>query len=500
MRKLVAFLLLLAVACAGADDPTTARTQSTPTLVRATGQSTEVRVGTVKLLFAGDIMLGRQVEPVAAREGPGLFEKARLVVSSADLAAANLESPLTNRPHLAENPNELEADPELADLLSGAGFDLVSMANNHSGDAGPEGLIDTLGALAAAGLAPIGAGRDSTVASAPREIEVNGIGIRFLAFDATGLGLAATEDIAGVARYAAGAARQAVQTASTRADLVVVSVHGGVEYLTEDDPILGDIAEDLVGWGADVVWGHGPHVPQPVSVIEGEAGRSAVVATSLGNFLFDQQRPPTRTGLLLEVLASPDGVEAFRVGRTDHSDLRVDFTGWEEPKAQAVLLNNEWWSLVTIPELARPTAVEAPDFPHGDVFHAGRGDVTGDGQPDLVVSYRHPFRGNEVNSLYAGRDFADEDGRSAHLGVFDTETMKPRWAAGTLLRPVAELAVCDGSLALAFDELDSPNVIATGAWVWWDFGFATAPELSGGGEPGCSDVDRDGRSDPVILR
>ncbi len=113
---------------------------------------------------------------------------------------------------------------------------------------------------------------------------------------------------------------------------------------------------------------------------------------------------------------------------------------------------------------------------------------------------RRPFRNTQVNRLYPDRDFADLDGRSAHLGVFDPSTTEPHWTAGTLLRPVAELAVCDGSIALAFDELDDTHVVATGAWIWWDFGFATAPELPGEGDIGCLDIDHDRQTDPIAIR
>ena len=144
-------------------------------------------------------------------------------------------------------------------------------------------------------------------------------------------------------------------------------------------------------------------------------------------------------------------------------------------------------------------AADIDGFPWGDVITATLGDVTGDGSDDLVVSYRHPFRQTEVNRQYPDHDFTDAAGRSAHLGVFRTSTFQPVWGAGTLPTPVRALAVCDGSVALAFDTLDDATVVATGAWTWWDFGFAVAGRLPGPGTPACADVDGDGRADPVIL-
>ncbi len=179
----------------------------------------------------------------------------------------------------------------MATLLAGAGFDLVSLANNHATDAGAEGLEDTLISLGAAGVEPLGAGATRTEAGRTAFRDVAGLEIAFLAFDATGVGVPATESTAGVSAYSAAAARAAVTAAASSADLIVVSLHGGVEYLLDADPTLDDIADDLVAWGADVVWAHGAHVPQPVAAIPAANGRNAVVATSLGNFLFDQQRP-----------------------------------------------------------------------------------------------------------------------------------------------------------------------------------------------------------------
>lgn len=491
MRRLLLALLLAVVGCASC-----CQTAIDEEATQTTAVPPATEPSTVRLLFVGDLMLGRRVSPVLASEGPGVFEGARFVVSSADVAAANLESPLTDLPHRSEALYALEADPRFAALLAGAGFDLVSLANNHSGDAGPQGLLDTMRALHEADIGTVGAGVAASEAVEPAHMTVNGVHIAQLAFDVTGVGLEPGDGTPGVARYEGQAARLAVEEADSVSDVVAVSIHGGVEYLTDHDPILEEVGKDLVDWGADIVWGHGPHVPQPVSVTD--AGE--VVATSLGNFIFDQQRPLTQTGLILEVLASRDGVEAFRVGRVDHADLRAEFVGWDEPEGTAALIDGDWWSLTSTPEIVRNQATTLEVFPLGFVVDADLGDITGDGKEELVVSYRHPFRPNEVNSLYPDLSFSDSSGQSAHLGIVKPETLDPVWAAGTLLRPVADLAACDGGIALAFDGLEDPTIVATSAWLWWDYGFATAPELPGPGTPTCIDVDRDGHTDPVILR
>lgn len=456
-------------------------------------------VGTaVRLLFAGDVMLGRGVADLDAAT---VFTDVRFEVASADLSVANLESPLTNRPHdPGSGPNALEATPFSARLLAAAGFDAVGVANNHAGDAGPATVGDTVDALAAAGLEAIGAGTSVDEAYEPRSVEIGGVRVALLAFDATGAGPRVGAGAPGVAWWDEARAREAVGHARAIADVVAVGIHGGTEYVPGTDPYLMRLAQQLAGWGADVVWGTGPHVVQPVHVLDPDGdGRATVVTTSLGNLIFDQHLPGTRRGAVLEVLAGSDGIRVWRAGSTDHEDGPVRFAGWETPPGDAVLLDGGWWAL------ARPAdpVVAADPGPlagfAGDVVDATLGDADEDGEPDLVVAFRRPYSPTGVNALLPRETLVDARGRTAHLGLYRPDDLRPRWVAGTLVRPVSAVAACDGMLALAYSKLDDPTVVSTGAWRWGGFGFLTLPDLPGTGSPACADVDGDGRLDPLVL-
>ena len=454
----------------------------------------------VSVLLVGDVMLGRGVASMIRNDPLGVFEDVRHTVASADLAAANLESPLTLRSHIAANPFALEADPASATSLAAAGFDLVGLANNHAGDAGRLSVTDTVEAAEAAGLATVGGGVNLESADSLRVFTHDGLKVGFLAYDSTMAGTPATADHPGIASWDGERVRSAVESARSEVDLLVVGVHGGVEYYGETDPAMAVLAERLSAWGADVVWGHGPHVVQPVYLV-GAGERQTVVATSLGNFLFDQAAAGTREGALLEVLADERGVVAYRVGSANHHNGRVQFDGWTLPAGDAALLGLDWWSLART-DISGPMRLDtaaATGFPGGDVVDSAAGDVTGDGQVDVVISHRRPFAENEVNAQFPDQRWSDTEGRSAHLGVYRPEDFRQLWVAGTLFRPVARVEVCDGSLALAFDSLDHPSVVATGGWVWQGFGFTVPPELSGTGSPRCIDIDGDGRLDPVIV-
>ncbi len=455
--------------------------------------------GTVRLLFGGDVMLGRGVARATAADPQSALAGIRLQAGSADVAVANLESPLTTRPHLARfGPNALEARPAAAGLLRAAGFDAMAIANNHAGDAGPQTVPDTMRALSKHGIAVLGAGSSVAAAFRPGIVDVRGIRIALLSFDATGQGPRAGVHVPGVAWWDEQRARRSVLRARAEADVVVVGIHGGAEYVPEPDPYVERIGGLLASWGVDVIWGSGPHVAQPVRVVH-RGTRATVLATSLGNLLFDQHIPGTDHGALLEVLVGKTGVRAYRVGATAIADGHVTFRAWQLPNGDAADVDAAWWAL------AQPVAPTAQQHRHtirgfkGVVVDAAVGDVEGNGQPDLVVSFRRRFKPTNVSGLLPRKRLVDRHGRAAHIGLYRPADLRSRWVAGTVLQPVKRLAPCTGSLAVAYSTLDDPAVVATGAWRWSGFGFTQLPDLPGPGIPRCADVDGDGRLDPIIL-
>ena len=249
---------------------------------------------TSTLALVGDVMLGRGVAQALDGDWEVAFGEVQPWLAGADLAFANLESPLAAAPFSPPSPAlgkteggryDLRAPPDAVAALRAAGFDIVSVANNHALDAGPAGLVQTLDALRAAGIVGlvdqetgrlvdwetgrlVGGGRFPIVQSTGMPT------CQVLAFDdSTG-----SMDVEGAVRAVAAAAEQA--------DLVIVSVHWGGEYQATPSPRQRAIAARLAAAGADVVAGHGPHVLQPVEWV-GET----LVAYSLGNFLFDQPYP-----------------------------------------------------------------------------------------------------------------------------------------------------------------------------------------------------------------
>jgi poly-gamma-glutamate capsule biosynthesis protein CapA/YwtB (metallophosphatase superfamily) len=250
------------------------------------------------IAFLGDVMLGRGVAQAhASLERPWALalDGIRPDLQAADLALANLESPLTTRP-LLQAGYDLRGPQAAADALSAAGIDFVSLANNHALDAGPEGLSDTQQALRGAGVSWIGPQAQVVVSS------LQGQRIAFLAF----------EDI--IAPLDLAALEQAVRQARGQADWVVVAMHWGGEYRPAPDARQQQLAQALADAGADVVWGQHPHVLQRIDWVQG-AGRqrATLVMYSLGNALFDQIEPMDgRRGALLLVRFGSEGIQNVR--------------------------------------------------------------------------------------------------------------------------------------------------------------------------------------------
>ncbi|MDO8389044.1 MAG: CapA family protein [Actinomycetota bacterium] len=498
--RLDVLLACVAVWCAGCSSAPVESTNTALSTTTTTGyhDGPAAAQRTASIVLLGDVMLGRSVAPVVMNDRDSIFERLRATLNGADLALANLESPLTERPHMVGD-NALEADPRSAPLLAGAGFDGMAIANNHAGDAGPETTTDTIAALHAHDIAAIGAGATLDEATTATVFERNGVRIAVLAFDLTHGGPSAGVE-AGVATWDSAVARSAVAAARATADVVVVGIHGGVEYLPEPDPVLAGVVADLTSWGVDIVWGNGAHVAYAVSVAAGADDRQAVQAPGLGNAVFDQRMPRTQTGTMLEVLVSADGVQAWRTASIG-TYLRATFDGWDLPTGDAASVDGEWWSPIGPLDPAAPAAsVQQVDglVPGGVLIAARLGDVDGDGVTDVVASYRRPFRTRLLQQAFPDTDFIDASGRGAHLGVFEAGTL--RWGAGTMTLPVETLDVCDDGVALGFSALDDPTVTAGSAWRWRGFGFATASLLDGHAVPICVDLDLDGRTEPALLR
>jgi poly-gamma-glutamate synthesis protein (capsule biosynthesis protein) len=262
------------------------------------------------LLFAGDVMLN------GVRPSEKTFAGIAPTVRRADLAFANLEIPLTTArtPTVRKTKAEikrrdqfvLKADPLHAPFFSRAGFDVVSLANNHAMDYGPAGLEQTRALMDGQGVAYAGAGATESEAMRPTYRTLpdgTRVGLvsamAFMTTAALWKITPATPTQPGVNAFAfngnLGKETRAklgayLSRAKKRCDVLVVAVHWGTERKTLPNPYQVNLGRALVDAGADVVWGHHPHVLQGAELYRGKP-----ILYSMGNLI---SALPAETGLL----------------------------------------------------------------------------------------------------------------------------------------------------------------------------------------------------------
>jgi poly-gamma-glutamate capsule biosynthesis protein CapA/YwtB (metallophosphatase superfamily) len=247
----------------------------------------------MRLALAGDTMLGRGVARALAARPPEALVASEVVelMQAADLAVLNLECCMSarGRPWGAPGkPFHFRAPPRAVELLRLLRVGCVTLANNHALDYGPQALLDTLGHLAAAGIATVGAGPDLDEARHPAVLDAAGLRVAVVGATDHPADFAATPDRPGVA-YAdlAGGTPEwllgSVRDAAAHADVVLVTPHWGPNMTQAPVPHVRRAAAALLEAGATLVAGHSAHVPH------GVGGR---VLFDLGDFLDDYAVDP----------------------------------------------------------------------------------------------------------------------------------------------------------------------------------------------------------------
>lgn len=223
-----------------------------------------------KTLFAGDI------------EYP--FGSTATILRSAGICAGNLENPIVRGSSHSMLGLEFGGDPSVLDRMAAAGFDIVSLANNHALNKGARGLEETMEHLDANSIAFFGAGRSFEEAYTPRVLALgNGTKVAWLGFCTSGR-IPQREDrhaVISVGRPPFPEHLDAVRRAETEADLVIVFMHWGIEFRNDPNPYQRELAHRLAEAGADLIVGAHPHCVQGIEIY-----RDSLIVYSLGNFAF----------------------------------------------------------------------------------------------------------------------------------------------------------------------------------------------------------------------
>lgn len=255
---------------------------------KAERQGCPVEEPTVAVAFVGDVMLSRSVGAIMKASGnyDAPFAGFKTWLRSADIAVGNLETAITPGREVKAGEMSFRADEAAAGALAKAGFDVLSLANNHTPNFGERGLTDTFKNLKDAGVQYVGAGRDEAEAYRAAYVKANGLTFAFVAqndSDVVPRSYGAGPKRAGTALLDVPRIKQAVTAARSQADVVIFLMHSGNEYKQEANARQKTYAHAAVDAGADLVVGHHAHVVQEMETYAGKP-----ILYGLGNFVFDQ--------------------------------------------------------------------------------------------------------------------------------------------------------------------------------------------------------------------
>lgn len=271
----------LLAACGGAN---ARATLAPPTAASATPASTP-DTRPVTIAITGDVMLSRSVgQRILATSDRFPFNDTADWLSGFDLTVGNLECVVSTLGQPQPKQYTFEAPPRGFERLVSAGYDIMSVANNHSGDYGPVAFADMLKHLPGYGITPLGGGLDRAQAHTPVIRAVRSTTLGFLAYCAIEpMSFAATTTTPGHAWLDAALMTADIRALRPKVDFLIVFTHWGIEYHPVESADQEAMARIAIDAGADFVVGAHPHVIQPSSSYRGKP-----IVYSLGNFVFDE--------------------------------------------------------------------------------------------------------------------------------------------------------------------------------------------------------------------
>ena len=271
---------------------------------------------TVSLVFAGDSVLDAEAGDLIAQGGDP-FASFASYFADADIRITNLECVVATQGSAGDKMFTFRAHPRVIPVLK-RHFDAVTLANNHSGDFGPEAFAEMLGLLQSAGLAQVGGGMNLRQAHAPLVFERKGLRIAVLSYNEfQPRSFEANHNVPGTAWSEDERVVADIRAARRvhRADLVIPIMHWGWENEPVANARQRQLARRMVRAGADAVIGGHPHVTQDIERYQGKP-----IVYSVGNFVMKEtDNANQRIGWVLRLDLDRRGVAAFstRVARID---------------------------------------------------------------------------------------------------------------------------------------------------------------------------------------
>ena len=271
------------------------------------------------LLAVGDILIHSSVynaaKTPAGYDFKPMFKYVKPYISQADIAVANSESIIGGAQIGLSTYPIFNSPYEVGDALKDAGFDVVTMANNHTLDRGERGVTNAIHYWDKIGMVHTGSFLSEAERNRIVTVEKNGIVFSFLAYTygTNGIPTPAGKSYL-VNRIDLPLMERDIQAAKAQSDVVVVSLHFGTEYQRYPNENQKKLVKILANQGVDIILGSHPHVLQPYTWVEGKSGHKTFVIYSLGNFISGQMRDYKDIGGMLQLtVEKTNGIRGEKV-------------------------------------------------------------------------------------------------------------------------------------------------------------------------------------------
>ncbi|MCS7206281.1 MAG: CapA family protein [Leptospiraceae bacterium] len=276
------------------------------------------------------------------------FEKIKPYLESADITIGNLETTLPGKRELFSGYPEFGAPDELLDALRWSGFDILTLANNHTIDKKALGVVRTKKRVLEEGLIPLGTYFDfeDFEKNSVFLYEKNQIRFAFLNFTyGTNGKVVPYPHLVDEIEFEA-LRKRIAQAKKHRPDVVILLLHYGTEYQTEPDVYQRAVVRLALLEGVDIILGGHPHVLQPFEILRMRdkygVEKERLIVWSLGNFISNQKRINTDGGMVFEFQVVKKNQEIF-IQNVDYLPVYVDFYQWHVvlPITEHIFLSKE---------------------------------------------------------------------------------------------------------------------------------------------------------------
>ncbi len=274
-----------------------------------------MKTNSIKLVAVGDVLLGDfplklgfGVRSIIEEKGKDfIFKNVKHILGKGDICFGNLECVLSDHGYKKDDikSTQMRGSPEFVKILSDAGFNVMSVANNHIMQHGCEAFTDTIEVLKEGKIVSVGVAKKEKKCL-PKFIHINGVKVCFLGYSFHFEKYSPSHTL-----YTKGDKAEVIADIKEnrkKSDVVIVSLHWGDEFIDIPSPKQIKHAHAFVDAGASLIIGQHPHILQGI-----EKYNNGLIAYSLGNFVFDFWQKRLRESMILECCISKERVESFKV-------------------------------------------------------------------------------------------------------------------------------------------------------------------------------------------